>query len=471
MEVVIVGGGMAGLMAACALAQANHRVVVFDRDDLDSSTLARRCAPQGNHLHLLLTTGFRALTSLLPGIDAELEQAGAQRLDVGRELRYIRRGSIKQPFEGDLKTVAISRPALEAVVRRRVAALENVEIRARSLVTGLATQGSQVRGVYLDHGERRDADLVVDAAGRGSCILKWQAALGLPLPSSTKIDLGLTYASRFVRLPKKRNRGWKMLYVGPAADTWTRGGAIMRVEGDRSIVTLAGYGSDQAPLDDAGYAAYAATLGEEFHAAFRSADALSKPYRFNVPFMRRYHFEALRQHPIGLLALGDVLCVLDPAFGQGMSVAAEEARLLGTLCSRGIALEKLPFPYYRAAKAIIDRAWIPTVIEDFRRACVKGPRPFGLAALQWYTDHAMALADRHPQVHRALEETLHMTAGPFGLLRPAVLHRVIARAMYPPRVLLGQRSPPAHVQTNKRGFSQGRLTTSDWQNDRSSSDP
>ncbi|HBG96441.1 MAG TPA: hypothetical protein DDY14_14250, partial [Chromatiaceae bacterium] len=91
MEVVIVGGGMAGLMAACALAQANHRVVVFDRDDLDSSTLARRCAPQGNHLHLLLTTGFRALTSLLPGIDAELEQAGAQRLDVGRELRYIRR--------------------------------------------------------------------------------------------------------------------------------------------------------------------------------------------------------------------------------------------------------------------------------------------------------------------------------------------------------------------------------------------
>ncbi len=429
MHAIVVGAGMAGLTAASVLAEHCERVVVLDRDELDGGATARRAVPQGHHLHLLLTTGFRALRELFPGLPEELRAAGALALDVGQELRYRRRGGLKQPFSGDLHTVAVSRPTLEALVRRRVSALPNVELRGRSPVARLHAEGHRITQVELEGGERLAAELVVDAGGRASRIATYLEALGWAMPPATEIGLGLAYASRFVRLADDPERSWKVLYVGPAAGTWTRGGAIMRVEGERAIVTLAGYGRDHPPLDDAGFSAFAAELGEEFAAALRTSAPLTTAHRFNIPAMRRHHFEAQAQHPVGLLVIGDALCMLDPAYGQGMSVAAEEARLLRALLRERTALEGLARPFYRGAKRIIDRAWVPTLLENFRRPGVEGKRPVGLGPLQWYVGHVMELADRHPHVHEALEESLHMTAGPLGLLRPAVLRRVLARAV------------------------------------------
>lgn len=428
MDVVVIGAGMAGLMAATVLSESCDRVVVFDRDELDKGSSPRRCIPQGHHIHLLLTTGFRALNDLFPGFDAELLAAGALRFEVGQELRFRRRGGLKQAFDGDLSTVAVSRPTLEALVRRRVAALPNVQIRERSTVARLHVEGARVSAVELESGERHPAALVIEAAGRGSRVSQWLVELGWPSPRSTQIGLGLAYASRFVRLADDPARRWKMLYVGPGADTWTRGGAIMQVEGDRAIVTLAGYCRDHPPLDDEGFDAFATSLGPEFHATLRAAEPLTKAYRFNVPTMQRHHFEAQRKHLVGLLAVGDSLCMLDPAYGQGMSVAAEEVRLLRALLRRGTPFDLLARPFYRGAKSIIDRAWIPTLIENFRRPGIEGKRPFGLGILQWYAGHVMELAGRYPHVHRALEETLQMTRGIPGLLRPSVLGAVLARA-------------------------------------------
>lgn len=428
MQAAVIGGGMAGLMAAHVLAEAYERVVVFDRDSLGPEAAPRRGVPQGNHLHLLLTTGYRALRALFPGFEDDLRAAGVQPFDIGRQLRYRRRGALKRSFDSELQTVAVSRPTLEALVQRRVTAASNVELRGGSAVAGLHAEGSRVCAVQLEGGERHPADLVVDAGGRGSRIMRWLPQLGWPTPRATQIELGLAYASRVVRLAPDPDRRWTMLYVGPAADTWTRGGAIMQVEGERAIVTLAGYGGDHAPLDDEGFLAFTTGFDPEFHTTLRDAEPLTRIHRFNIPVMRRYHFELLREHPPGLLALGDTLCLLDPAYGQGMSVAAEQVRALRTLLQEGTPPPALPRRFYPAAKAIIDRAWIPTLIENFRRPDTRGPRPPGLGLLQWYVGHVMDLADRHPPVHRALEESLHMTTGPLGLLRPQVLGRVLARA-------------------------------------------
>lgn len=143
--------------------------------------------------------------------------------------------------------------------------------------------------------------------------------------------------------------------------------------------------------------------------------------------MRRHHFERLRRHPRGLLAIGDSLCLLDPAFGQGMSVAAEEARLLRALLADATPPDQLQRSFYRGARGIVDRAWVPALIENLRRSVVKGKRPFGTGILQWYAGHVMELANRSPHIHRALEESLHMTVGRWGLLRPSVLGPVLAR--------------------------------------------
>ena len=46
-----------------------------------------------------------------------------------------------------------------------------------------------------------DADLVVDASGRGSRTPAWLEALGYPAPQQDQVQIGLGYATRTYRLP------------------------------------------------------------------------------------------------------------------------------------------------------------------------------------------------------------------------------------------------------------------------------
>jgi 2-polyprenyl-6-methoxyphenol hydroxylase-like FAD-dependent oxidoreductase len=428
---LVIGAGIAGLAAARVLSEHCTRVVVLDRDDLEAGPAPRRCVPQGQHVHLLLASGFRSLCRLFPGFAAELTASGVASFDVGRALRYWRRGRLKQPFESDLQTVAVSRPLLESIVRRRVSQLPNVELHGHCTVTDLRCIQDRVVGVDVEQHAGFAADFVLDAAGRGSHARRWLEEHHFPTPGSTSLDLGLAYASRFVRLAADAGRPWQMLYVGPSAGHWTRGGAILRVENDRALVTLAGYLGDHPPLDDAGFSAFAAAIGPEFAGPLLRAEFASEARRFNVPQMVHHHFERLSRHPLGFLVLGDAICQLDPCFGQGMTVALQEAQLLALKLRGSEPLARLPGTFYRATRALIEAAWTPSACENFRRPGMSGDRPPGLRGLQWYSGHALDLADRDPDTHRALQEGLHMTAGPLRLLQPGMLAKVLAQALRP----------------------------------------
>ncbi|HWO12725.1 MAG TPA: hypothetical protein VNN80_24675, partial [Polyangiaceae bacterium] len=376
-------------------------------------------------------SGFRSLCHLFPGLEAELTGCGAATFEVGRAIRYWRRGRLKQPFESDLQTVAISRPLLEAVVRRRLSRLPNVELHGHRTVAQLRCVEGQVVGVEVENHAGFAADFVLEAGGRGSRARRWLEEHDFPTPSSTSLDLGLAYASRYVRLAPDTERTWQMLYVGPSREHWTRGGAILRVEQDRALVTLAGYLRDHPPLDDAGFSAFAASIGEELGGPLAGAEFTSEARRFDVPQMVHHHFERLNRHPRGFLVMGDALCQLDPCFGQGMTVALQQAQLLGVLLRGSVPPARLPLAFYRRTRALIDAAWTPSASENFRRPGMQGDRPPGLRGIQWYSGHALDLADRDPGVHRALQEGFHMCAGPLRLLRPDTLAKVLARALRP----------------------------------------
>jgi 2-polyprenyl-6-methoxyphenol hydroxylase-like FAD-dependent oxidoreductase len=426
---LVIGAGFAGLAAARVLSDHFARVIVLDRDDLEAGHAARRCVPQGQHVHLLLARGFRSLCLLFPGFEAELNGCGAATFDVGRAIRYWRRGRLKQPFESDLQTLAVSRPLLEAVVRRRLSQLPNVELHGHRTVAELRCVQGRVVGVEVEDHAGYAADLVLDAGGRGSRARRWLEEHGFPAPCSTSLDLGLAYASRFVRLAADTGRPWQMLYVGPSREHWTRGGAILRVEQDRALVTLAGYLRDHPPIDAAGFSAFAASIGEEFAGPLEGAEFTSEARRFDVPQMVHHHFERLSRHPPGFLVMGDALCQLDPCFGQGMTVALQQAELLGVLLRGSAPSAGLPLAFYRRTRALIEAAWTPSASENFRRPGMHGDRPPGLRGIQWFSGHALDLADRDPGVHRALQEGFHMTAGPLRLLGPATLAKVLARAL------------------------------------------
>ena len=425
---LVIGAGFAGLGAARVLSEHCERVVVLDRDDLTLGDAPRRCVPQGRHVHLLLASGFRSLCQLFPGFEAEAIESGAVRFQVGQGLQYWRRGRQKQAFDADLWTLAVSRPRLEALVRRRLTTLPNVELHGHHTVTGLRSLQGRVTGVEVEGHAGWDADLVVDTGGRGSHARRWLAELHFPTPSASTLDLELAYASRIVTLAPDARRSWQMLYAGPSAAHWTRGGAILRVENGRALVTLAGYLRDHPPLDDAGYAQFAASIGPEFASQLAGAELVTEPRRFDVPAMIWHHFERLARHPEGFLALGDAICQLDPCFGQGMTVALRQATLLGAELRRGQGLSRLARAFYRGASALVEVAWTPSAVENFRRPGMRGARPAGLTGIQWYSGHAMDLADRDPDAHRVLQQSLHMTVGPLRLLRPNLLARVLAQA-------------------------------------------
>jgi hypothetical protein len=174
------------------------------RDSLASGTRYRAGTPQARHVHALLFSGQRALGELFSGFEQELTPAGAVPLRVGLDVRVERPGY--DPFpQRDLGglSCALSRPAIERIVRARVESLTNTTLRQRCRVQKiLATvDGALVTGVRFEGGDGRNetiaADLIVDASGHGALTLALLQSIGLPLPEETTIgiDCAMPHAS------------------------------------------------------------------------------------------------------------------------------------------------------------------------------------------------------------------------------------------------------------------------------------
>ena len=73
----VVGGGMAGLLAARVLSESFGRVTVVERDVLPRDVEPRRGVPQGRHVHGYQARGVEIVDELFPGLVAEAAEEGA----------------------------------------------------------------------------------------------------------------------------------------------------------------------------------------------------------------------------------------------------------------------------------------------------------------------------------------------------------------------------------------------------------
>src|SRR6202451_3896567 len=85
---VVLGGGMAGLLAARVLSDAYADVVVVDRDELTGTTGPRNGVPHGRHAHCLVARGHQILEELLPGITQEMSDAGVTLGDFNSQIQW-----------------------------------------------------------------------------------------------------------------------------------------------------------------------------------------------------------------------------------------------------------------------------------------------------------------------------------------------------------------------------------------------
>ena len=437
----VLGSGVAGLLAAHVLARRGRPVVVFERDARPEGAEVgpRKGVPQGRHVHVLLRAGERVLEELLPGVVADLEAEGSHPLDFSAHFRWFHHGAWRVRFDCGEITHFQSRALLESVLRRRLEALPNVEIRYETVACGLDLNfDGRVAGVRLrrplsvtgDGTEDREPfDLVVDASGRGSSLPRWLAERGFPVPPEERLAVDLAYASRVLKADPRFLGGKEALLILPLPPEETRAGAIFPIEGGRWIVTLAGYGGDHPPSDPAGWLDFARGLARpELLAAIREAEPLSEIATFRFPAARWLHYERLRRLPRGLAMIGDGVCSFDPLFGQGMSAAALAARALDRHLAGDPHLDR-PRTLARKVAGVLGAPWLLASSEGLRYPRVEGRRPFWMPWLQRYTHQVFLLTSTSPAVYRRILRVLNLLDAPPVFFHPAIVARLIAKGL------------------------------------------
>jgi 2-polyprenyl-6-methoxyphenol hydroxylase-like FAD-dependent oxidoreductase len=433
---VVIGASVAGLLAAAVLSEVYPQVTVCDRDMLPDQPEHRRGVPQSRQLHALHARGAQALNELLPGFREEMIAAGAVTADTQGDAHWYLDDYLLQPAPSGLEGIALSRPVLEWLIRSRVAKLPNVTINEATDVTGLVTAGGRATGVRVRAArtpgateESVPADLVLDAAGRGSRTPAWLGELGFPVPETSQVRAGVTYVCRsYSRDPKQLDGRFGSLvtpYPGKP-----RGGAVLRQEGDRFVVLLAGMVGTEPPLDEAGLLAFADSLAcPDLASVMRESTPLGDPVKYTYPESTWHHYETLSGYLGGFLVSGDAFSSFNPIYGQGMTIAALEALTLrGMLSDPPSAASDLERRYFRAVGKLVAEAWETSASSDLRFPEVEGKRRPGAALINAYGERYRAAASVDPVLGETFLRVANMIDKPAKLLSPGHVLRVFRSA-------------------------------------------
>jgi 2-polyprenyl-6-methoxyphenol hydroxylase-like FAD-dependent oxidoreductase len=434
---IVIGGGLAGLLAVRVLSGHFKRVTLIERDQVAAGPEPRKGVPQGQHVHGLLLRGQQILSELFPDLVPALTAGGAVSLDLGRDLRWHHHGVWKTRFDSGIEGLIFTRPYLEWHIAERVRALPNVRI-VNAAVERLTTDPDRTRiaGVELRSRAPGDASiaagLVIDASGRGTQMPRWLTEIGYPKPDETSVKVNVMYASRLYR-PGPQATNWKAL-IASAQAPFKKSGLIFPVEGNRWLVTLAGLHGDHPGTDDAGFLEFARKLPvPDVHQAIASATPLTPiaTYRFLTNLRR--HYERLSSFPNGLLVMGDAFCSFNPVYGQGMTVSALEAEALDAIlreqCAGRYDLTGLPTRFHKRIARIVDAAWRLTTGEDFRYLEAAGKRPPGTALLHWYTKRMHERSADDEALALSFYRVMNMIDPPSALFRPWVMARILRSRM------------------------------------------
>ena len=433
---VVIGGSMAGLLSARVLADYFTTVTVIERDEPSETPEPRRGVPQGRHAHGLLLRGQDTVCRLFPGMREELLAAGATPVNMGRDVKWFHFGVWKCRYHSALDFISASRPLIEWTIAERVRRLPNVQLMHGWSVESVIYDGHRVSGVRMHRrdarevGERLNADLVIDASGRGSQIPQQLRSLGFERPAESAVRIDVGYSTCVFRTPATQ-RDWKALYV-VAQPPDKRGGLILPMEGNRWMCTLVGMHGDHPPTDLAGYLAFAKSLPvPDLYEALRTAEPLLEPVRYGFSAGLRRHYEKLQRFPAGLLVTGDALCSFNPIYGQGMSAASMYADALASCLQERVAVGSSPADlwrtFFREAARAADRPWQLATGEDFRYRETTGARGRALWFLHWYTSKVHQAASVSPQVTERFYEVMHLLKAPAAMFTPAIVWQLATR--------------------------------------------
>ncbi|MFJ3336139.1 NAD(P)/FAD-dependent oxidoreductase [Streptomyces sp. NPDC086766] len=436
---VVVGGSIAGMLAAAAVRDRFDAVEIVEAHDLPAGPEPRPGVPQAAHFHTLVSGGADAIDALLPGTVDHLLAHGAHRVPMTTNMVYCSPEGWYRRWRRDTHfLVSAGRDLTDFAVRRQVLRDPRVSVRPRTRVTALLGDRRAVTGVRLRAADGAEADLaadlVVDASGRSSRAPHWLAGLGVTGLAEDRVDSGLAYASRVYRAPVP-TRDWPVINVSadPRRPGPATAGGILPIEGDRWHVSLWGPPGAHPTRDPDAFEPYARTLRHPVVAELLAhAEPLTGVTVTRSTANRRRYYERLPGWPEGLVALGDSVAAFNPVYGHGMSVAAQGALALRASLASG-PRAGLARRAQRAVTRPVEVAWALATGQDIHYPATVGrdPNPAD-RLLDRYVSRLSRTATGSYRAATALTDVLTLQASPATLLRPGVLLSAAGGPLRPP---------------------------------------
>lgn len=446
---LVIGGSLTGLLMARILANHFDLVTIVERDVYPDQPMPRKGVPHSRFPHTLMLRGQQIFEQLFPGLRAELIGRGAIELDSMQDLIFFTSAGLAARAPSDLTLLAFSRDLLDWSIRRRLAEFPEVQFLTKASVRGLLTntEHTKIVGISLHRyedsktevNENLYADLIVDASGKTSRTPEWLEALGYQPPPETEVNAFVGYVAQIYQPPSHLPLDWKMVFMPSAPPHQRRGGAIFPIEGDESnpqqfrwIVSLVGGDHDYPPTDEEGFLAFAYSLPTPILAeAIQQATPLTLPYAYygNENCLRQY--ERLLHSPARLIVVGHAACLLNPTYGQAMTVAALEAMIVDQFFQHH-SIDDLDQQTHSLQKQLAkahQAAWSTATGMDYRYHSTQGNSiSAGSRFVNWYWDQLMEIGINQDSVHHTFLEVLHMLKPSIVLFQPSILAQVLVHA-------------------------------------------
>ena len=419
---VVMGGSIAGLLAARVLADHAVTVVILERDVPPADGGSRAGVPQGHQLHVLLAAGAAHLERWFPGFTDRATAAGACPVTTDRVAIYD--DGVPRVNGSDVHRLALTRPFLEALIRTELEAFPNVKT-VSGRVTGLTFSETAVTAVRYESGGTdgiEPADLVVDALGRASRVSDWLEAAGWERPPMTRVVTGVNYATAFFRRPPGTPALGLAMNVSGSSEGGAASGAIfMTVEDDRYIVVQGGYGDFRPGSTAEDMVDRCRRVHPEPFGRVASGEMLGDVSTYRQADSRRRDFSACERLPARLVPVGDAVASFNPLYAQGISSAALHASALAAYLQSGPDLDRPAREFLDQQRVVVDAAWAVSTAGD-TAGRTPGRRERITRALVRRVV-AASMTDR--TVNKLFVEVAQMQRHPSALARPAVLARAL----------------------------------------------
>jgi 2-polyprenyl-6-methoxyphenol hydroxylase-like FAD-dependent oxidoreductase len=380
---VVIGASIGGLCAARVLSDFYDRVTVYERDELPDGPANRAAVPQGRHVHLLMARGAQEFDTHFPGLLDDMVADGVPILENRPDcIHFGAAGHVlgtHHRLQDEFTAYVPSRPHLEWQIRRRVQAIENVEfVRDAVAEPRFDRAAHRVTGVLLDADDPSsavEANLVVDATGRGSRLPVWLEKWGFERPREDTVDVGIGYATQQVRVPDGL-LAEKVVVAGASNEQPVGLGMLFYEDGNWGVTTF-GVGKVEPPHNFAEICTVAdKILPAHVAAALRQGEPLGEMAFHKYPTSRWRRYDKLTRFPAGIIPFGDAVVSFNPTYGQGMTMTSLQAgHLRRALESPGADLAR---EFQRATAKTTFPVWQMNAIGDFTLHRASGPMP------KWY---------------------------------------------------------------------------------------